>query len=331
MDDVSDVDSSSMGVDDRSPSSTRGGVPQFLQKLYRLANNDQHNHIIKWSDDGSSFWVADIAAFSRDVLPAYYKHNNYASFVRQLNMYGFHRNTSNKGKVMPGVGMIERFSNPYFRRGREDLLHLIHRKSSAASAKKSRTPNPSTPVMQQPTQEFQSRQQHLTDQRLVALERQVQFLHLQNQALAAQSARQQENLSQLMRALTRMGISTDADMPAPLTAAAPPGMWPNSHQGASFGGGAAGGATPTGAHNFGAGGGMHGSMSSGHGDHGGMGRGGFGGSGFDGGSSFGQSDVSFRGTGNMDSVFVEESGGMDIDAMLASINKTDNDGFVSVQ
>ena len=71
-------------------------------------------------------------------------------------------------------------------------------------------------------------------------------------------------------------------------------------------------------------------MSSGHGDHG-MGRGGFGGSGFDGGSSFGQSDVSFRGTGNMDSVFVEESGGMDIDAMLASINKTDNDGFVSVQ
>jgi hypothetical protein len=70
-----------------SGSGTRS-VPQFLVKLYRMANNLAHSSVVKWDEDGVAFWVADIAAFSRDILPVYFKHNNYASFVRQLNMYG---------------------------------------------------------------------------------------------------------------------------------------------------------------------------------------------------------------------------------------------------
>lgn len=104
----------------------------FLPSLYRMCNNDtdDHRECITWAADGSSFWVSNIEQFARDILPVYYKHNNYASFVRQLNMYGFHRSTEPKGKVEPGVQMVEHFTQEHFCRGREDLLSHIHRKTS---------------------------------------------------------------------------------------------------------------------------------------------------------------------------------------------------------
>lgn len=113
----------------------------FLASLYRMCNQDnaQHRECIHWDDSGSSFWVSSIEKFARDLLPIYYKHNNYASFVRQLNMYGFHRSTDTKGRIEPGVEMVEHFTHPYFQRGREDLLTHIHRKSSSKVMKKSRS------------------------------------------------------------------------------------------------------------------------------------------------------------------------------------------------
>jgi len=109
----------------------------FLPALFRMCNNDDDDHreCITWADDGCSFWVSNIEQFARDILPIYYKHNNYASFVRQLNMYGFHRSTEPKGKVEPGVQMVEHFTQEYFRRGQEHLLKNIHRKTSKMASK----------------------------------------------------------------------------------------------------------------------------------------------------------------------------------------------------
>ena len=46
---------------------------------------------ICWTDDGTSFRIRDQSQFASCLLPYYYKHSNMASFVRQLNMYGFHK------------------------------------------------------------------------------------------------------------------------------------------------------------------------------------------------------------------------------------------------
>ena len=48
------------------------------------------NHF-HWMDDGKKFTISDIDVFARDVLPLFFKHNRYASFVRQLNHYGSFR------------------------------------------------------------------------------------------------------------------------------------------------------------------------------------------------------------------------------------------------
>lgn len=50
-----------------------------------------YKSIISWGDNGDSFVVKDATEFSRNVLPKHFKHNNFASFVRQLNKYDFHK------------------------------------------------------------------------------------------------------------------------------------------------------------------------------------------------------------------------------------------------
>eukprot|EP00122_Pirum_gemmata_P018721 Pgem_evm1s17540 len=44
---------------------------------------------ISWNETGDGFVLKNTEVFCKDVLPQYFKHNNFATFVRQLNMYDF--------------------------------------------------------------------------------------------------------------------------------------------------------------------------------------------------------------------------------------------------
>ncbi|CAI0469486.1 unnamed protein product [Linum tenue] len=62
-------------------------IPPFLSKTFDLVDDRALDAVISWGADGVSFVVWDSIEFSRTVLPRNFKHNNFSSFVRQLNTY----------------------------------------------------------------------------------------------------------------------------------------------------------------------------------------------------------------------------------------------------
>ncbi|KAG0169898.1 hypothetical protein DFQ30_003111 [Apophysomyces sp. BC1015] len=98
--------------------------------LGSMVVDKQYQHLIAWNYTGTSFVVCNIMEFSRDVLPKHFKHSNFSSFVRQLNMYGFHKvNKSPRGHRTLAENQIWEFSHSKFMRGRPDLLDDIKRKA----------------------------------------------------------------------------------------------------------------------------------------------------------------------------------------------------------
>jgi heat shock transcription factor len=59
----------------------------FLTKTYYLVNDPATDDIVSWGEDNTTFVVWRPPEFARDLLPNYFKHNNFSSFVRQLNTY----------------------------------------------------------------------------------------------------------------------------------------------------------------------------------------------------------------------------------------------------
>ena len=64
---------------------------KFLLKLYEILSKDEYSKIIRWSQNGAYIIISNIDALSKKILPIFFNHQNYSSFVRQLNMYNFHK------------------------------------------------------------------------------------------------------------------------------------------------------------------------------------------------------------------------------------------------
>ena len=71
---------------------------KFILKLYEILNKEEYNKIIHWSKNGSYIVITNTHALTKKILPIYFNHQNYCSFVRQLNMYNFHKIRTNPNK-----------------------------------------------------------------------------------------------------------------------------------------------------------------------------------------------------------------------------------------
>ncbi|KAG8482167.1 hypothetical protein CXB51_026820 [Gossypium anomalum] len=111
------------------------GPAPFLAKTYALLEEGEEEEsgdegcsrrrkkIVSWNDEGTGFVVWSPAEFSDLTLPRYFKHNNFSSFIRQLNTYGFKKTSSRRWE----------FKHEKFQRGYKQMLMEITRKKSEPS------------------------------------------------------------------------------------------------------------------------------------------------------------------------------------------------------
>ncbi|TFK67559.1 hypothetical protein BDN72DRAFT_94127 [Pluteus cervinus] len=108
------------------------GLPaaaDFVKKLYKILEEKTFHDAVCWSSAGDCFVVRDVNEFTKLVLPHMFKHSNFASFVRQLNKYDFHKVKNGDDNQFGEQSWM--FRHRDFRAGRCEALENIKRKASA--------------------------------------------------------------------------------------------------------------------------------------------------------------------------------------------------------
>ncbi|KAM5281770.1 heat shock factor protein 1 isoform 4-T4 [Ctenodactylus gundi] len=179
-------------------------VPAFLTKLWTLVSDPDTDALICWSPSGNSFHVFDQGQFAKEVLPKYFKHNNMASFVRQLNMYGFRKvvHIEQGGLVKPERDDTE-FQHPCFLRGQEQLLENIKRKVTSVSTLKSediKIRQDSVAKLLTDVQLMKGKQE-CVDSKLLAMKHENEALWREVASLRQKHAQQQKVVNKLIQFL----------------------------------------------------------------------------------------------------------------------------------
>ncbi|KAK5162603.1 hypothetical protein LTR04_003300 [Oleoguttula sp. CCFEE 6159] len=152
---------------DGSQGGSAANSSDFVRKLYKMLENQTDENVVRWGNEGDSFVVLENEKFTKHILPKHFKHSNFASFIRQLNKYDFHKvrhNNEENGQSPYGAGAWE-FKHPDFKANNKDALDNIRRKAPAP-----RKPNQVQDEM------LPAQQMDLVNSQLVATQQQLQQL-----------------------------------------------------------------------------------------------------------------------------------------------------------
>ena len=142
--DASETNSHLMTTNNSSDdNTTTGSIPtlRFPQKLWNIVNESNSSSLC-WSQSGQTI-LLNYEDFQHEFLQtanSYFKTTNIASFVRQLNLYGFKKiNSHNRPKehlnTISSDSMTNcvhhEFLHEYFKAGRLDLLSRVCRKTKS--------------------------------------------------------------------------------------------------------------------------------------------------------------------------------------------------------
>ncbi|XP_043590914.1 heat shock factor protein isoform X2 [Bombus pyrosoma] len=181
-------------------------VPAFLAKLWKLVEDSDTDDLICWSPNGRSFFIRNQAQFARELLPHYYKHNNMASFIRQLNMYGFHKKVSVEfGGLKCDKDEME-FAHQFFCKGHPYLVEHIKRKIASNKGQDPALTPIKPELMNKMLTEVRSmrgRQEHL-DSRLGAMKRENEALWRELAMLRQKHLKQQQIVNKLIHFLVTL-------------------------------------------------------------------------------------------------------------------------------
>lgn len=117
----------------------------FPQRLHKVLDEGKYENIISWQPHGRAFKVHKKEEFVKTVLPLFAKSGRtYASFMRQLNYYGYKRNDLSG----PDKGS---YYHPYFLRGRFDMCKdYMSRKQNVLDKKGTKNPDSTTSSIASP-------------------------------------------------------------------------------------------------------------------------------------------------------------------------------------
>ncbi|EGC42443.1 stress response regulator SrrA [Histoplasma capsulatum var. duboisii H88] len=184
-----------MALESSTP--TGGGAPagnssDFVRKLYKMLEDPSYSQIVRWGDDNDSFVVLECEKFTKSILPKHFKHSNFASFVRQLNKYDFHKvrqNNEESGQSPYGPNAWE-FKHPEFKANNKESLDNIRRKA----------PAPRKPA-QLNEETFHTQQFDMLNQQLVAQAQQFQQLSDRFSQLALENQMMQTEVRRVQKSM----------------------------------------------------------------------------------------------------------------------------------
>nr|XP_040139177.1 heat shock factor protein 2 isoform X2 [Ictidomys tridecemlineatus] len=157
------------------------------------------DHLNGYEVNGQSFLVLDEQRFAKEILPKYFKHNNMASFVRQLNMYGFRKVVHIDSGIVKQErdGPVE-FQHPYFKQGQDDLLENIKRKVSSSKPEENKIRQEDLTKIISSAQKVQIKQETI-ESRLSELKSENESLWKEVSELRAKHAQQQQVIRKIVQ------------------------------------------------------------------------------------------------------------------------------------